>query len=209
MIYILSVLVLAGIESIFFIVAGMELCLGFVLEALIFYYCWAILAQSQGPFCLSAHSTNEESGTQQTWGDIEGQPNPTDPRDIPPHMWWSCAFWGWLNTCLPVWNCGLIPCFALLPCTVCAFLLNLLSQPMSFQNFLILEVDSLSLEKFKNVWIWHLGMWFNGEHGRGGWWLNSMTLTILLFYDSCPHFPRNFCGCVCVSPCVSDELCGV
>lgn len=114
MIYILSVLVLAGIESIFFIVAGMELCLGFVLEALIFYYCWAILAQSQGPFCLSAHSTNEESGTQQTWGDIEGTAEPHRPKGYStPHVMELC-FLGMaehLPACMKLWINPLF-CFA-------------------------------------------------------------------------------------------------
>lgn len=30
------------------------------------------------------------------------------------------------------------------------------------------SVQKHSLEVFKNTWIWHLGMWFNGGHGSTG-----------------------------------------
>jgi len=53
-------LVLAGIGLIFFVVANMGLCFGFVLKTVLiiqgyFHYCWAVLAQSQGLFCFSHH----------------------------------------------------------------------------------------------------------------------------------------------------------
>jgi len=60
------VLVLAGVELIFFIVAIMGLCFGFVLETVLviqgcFSYCRAGLTQSQGRFCYSAHPTGERA----------------------------------------------------------------------------------------------------------------------------------------------------
>ena len=60
-------LVLARIELICLIIASMGLCFGFVLETVLiiqgcFHYCWAVLTQSQGLFCLSPHPTSEEAG---------------------------------------------------------------------------------------------------------------------------------------------------
>jgi len=57
-------LVLAGVELIFFIAASMELCCGFVLETVLiiqgcFSYCWAALKQTQGLFCSSRHPTSK------------------------------------------------------------------------------------------------------------------------------------------------------
>ena len=62
-----SALVLAGIELIFFVVANMVLCFGFVLEAVLviqgcFPYCWAVITQSQGLFCFSPQPTSERLG---------------------------------------------------------------------------------------------------------------------------------------------------
>jgi len=73
----LFVLVLAGIELIFFPVASTGLCFRFVLEtALIiqgcFCYCWAELAQSQGPSCSSPHPTSEQAGSAQEAGRWHG-----------------------------------------------------------------------------------------------------------------------------------------
>ena len=66
-------LVLAGIELIFFIVAGMGLRFGFVLKTVLitqgcFHYCRAVLTQSQGLFCVSPHPTSEEAGGAQEVG---------------------------------------------------------------------------------------------------------------------------------------------
>lgn len=54
----LPVLVLYGIELIFFIVACMVLCFGYVMKTVLvthqfFSYCWAKLTQHQGLFCFS------------------------------------------------------------------------------------------------------------------------------------------------------------
>lgn len=69
----LSVLVLAGVKLVFFTVAGMRLCFGFLLETVVimwgcFPYCWAGFLQSQGLFCLSPHPTNEQPGCAQVAG---------------------------------------------------------------------------------------------------------------------------------------------
>ena len=68
----ISVLVLAGVELIFLIVASMGWCFGVVLETLItqrcFPYCWAVLTQSQGLFCSSSHPTSEGAGGAQKGG---------------------------------------------------------------------------------------------------------------------------------------------
>lgn len=59
-----GVLVLAGVEFIF-IIAGMGLYFGFVLERITlgcFGCCWAGLAQNQGLLCSSPHPTREETG---------------------------------------------------------------------------------------------------------------------------------------------------
>ena len=61
---ILGVLVLAGVELIFLIVASMGLSFGFVLETVLitqgcFSYCWAVLTQSQGLFCSSYRPASE------------------------------------------------------------------------------------------------------------------------------------------------------
>jgi len=58
------VLVLAGIELIFFIVASMGLCFGFVLKTVLITEgcvssCWAVLTQSQAPFGSSPCPTSE------------------------------------------------------------------------------------------------------------------------------------------------------
>ena len=68
-----GVLVLAGTELIFFIVANMGLCFGFVLKTVLiiqecFSYCWAVLTQSQGLCCFSHHPTSEEAGGAQEAG---------------------------------------------------------------------------------------------------------------------------------------------
>jgi len=60
------VLVLAQIELIFFLIASVGLCFGFVLKTVwvthqCFHYCWAVLTQSQGFFCFSHHPTSEEA----------------------------------------------------------------------------------------------------------------------------------------------------
>ena len=67
------VLVLAGIELIFFIVASTGLCFGFVLKTVLiiqgcFHYCRAVLTQSQGLFCFSPHPTSEKAGGAQEVG---------------------------------------------------------------------------------------------------------------------------------------------
>jgi len=61
------VLVLAGIELIFFLVAGIGLCFGLVLETVLvtqrcFGHCWAVLTQSSGPSCPSHRPTGEWAG---------------------------------------------------------------------------------------------------------------------------------------------------
>ena len=68
-----SVLVLAGIELIFFIVASMGMCFAFVLRTVLiaqgcFSYCWAVLTQSQGLCCSSPHPASEEAGGAQGVG---------------------------------------------------------------------------------------------------------------------------------------------
>jgi len=55
-----NVLVWANLEFIFFIVAGMGLRFGFLLETLLvtqrcFRYCWAVLTQCQGLFFFPPH----------------------------------------------------------------------------------------------------------------------------------------------------------
>ena len=57
----------------FFTVASMGLCFGFVLKTVFmiqgcFSYCWAALTQSQGLFCFSHHPTSEEAGGAQEAG---------------------------------------------------------------------------------------------------------------------------------------------
>lgn len=32
----------------------------------------------------------------------------------------------------------------------------------------VVESLSLCVEVFRNMWIWHLGIWFRGEHGDSG-----------------------------------------
>jgi len=49
---------------IFFTVAGMGLCFGFVVKTVLiiegcFHYCWAVLTQCQGLFCFWHHPTSE------------------------------------------------------------------------------------------------------------------------------------------------------
>ena len=68
-----NMLVLSGTELIFFLVASMGLCFGFVLKTVFiiqgcFSYCWAVLTQSQGLFCSSPHPTSEEAGGAQEVG---------------------------------------------------------------------------------------------------------------------------------------------
>jgi len=63
----LGALVLAQVELIFFIVASVRLCFGFVLNAVLiiqgcFHYCRAVLTQSQGLFCFSPRPISEEAG---------------------------------------------------------------------------------------------------------------------------------------------------
>jgi len=58
------VLILSEIELIFFIVASMRLCFGFVLKTVLitqtcFSYCWAVLTQSQGLFCFPHYTTRK------------------------------------------------------------------------------------------------------------------------------------------------------
>lgn len=61
-------LILAGIELIFFTAAGMGQCFGFLLKAVLIdneemlSYCRATLAQNQGLFCSTHHPTSEEAG---------------------------------------------------------------------------------------------------------------------------------------------------
>ena len=55
-----TVLVLAGIKLIFFVVASIRLFFEFVQKPVLIiqgcvWYCWAVLTQSQGLFCLSHH----------------------------------------------------------------------------------------------------------------------------------------------------------
>lgn len=69
----LSVLVLTGVNLVFFTVAGVRPCFGFVLETVVitrecFPYCWAGFMQSQGLFLLSPHPTNEQLGCAQVVG---------------------------------------------------------------------------------------------------------------------------------------------
>ena len=60
-------LVLSGVELIFFIVASVRLCSGFVLKSVLiiqryFHYCWGVLTQGQGLLCSSHHCTSKEAG---------------------------------------------------------------------------------------------------------------------------------------------------
>lgn len=79
MVYILSVLVLTRIESIFFIVAGMEQHCYFIIVEPFLHRVKALFASQPTP-PMRSQVQNKLGGTQR------GQPNPTDPRDIPPHM---------------------------------------------------------------------------------------------------------------------------
>ena len=84
------VLVLAGIELIFCIVASMGLCFGFVLKTVLiiqgcFRYCWAALTQSQGLFCSPPHQRAGWGCTRSWEGTQPGQLTPTAQRDIPYH----------------------------------------------------------------------------------------------------------------------------
>jgi len=59
-----TVLVLGGLQLIFFIAASMRLCFGFLLKTVLivqgcFRYCWAVLTQSQGFFWSSHNPTSE------------------------------------------------------------------------------------------------------------------------------------------------------
>ena len=80
------VLVLAGIELIFFVVACMGLCFGFVLQTVLmiqgcFSYCWAVLTQHQGLFCFSPHSPASRLGVhKKLWGDTAGTADPNWPK---------------------------------------------------------------------------------------------------------------------------------
>ena len=66
------VLLLAGTELIFFLLANMmRLCFGFVLKTVLialrcFNYCWEMLARSQGLFCYLHHPTTSHVGIP-TW----------------------------------------------------------------------------------------------------------------------------------------------
>ena len=87
-----TVLVLAGIELIFFIVASVGLRFGFVLETALviqacFHYCRAVLRES-GPFLLLTPPHQQVGwGCTRSWeGTQLGQLTPTAQRDIPDHM---------------------------------------------------------------------------------------------------------------------------
>ena len=90
------VLVLAWIELIFFIVASMRLCFGFVLETVLiiqgcFRYCWAVLTQSRPFLLLTPPHQRVGWGCTRSWeGTQLGRLTPTDQRDIPYHMM-SCS----------------------------------------------------------------------------------------------------------------------
>jgi len=86
------VLLLAGVELIFSIIACTVLWFGFVIKTVLvtqgcFSYCWAVLTEHQGLFCFSSHPTSEEAGgapeieRRHSW---DSWP-PTDQRDIPYH----------------------------------------------------------------------------------------------------------------------------
>ena len=81
------VLVLAGIELIFFTVASMELCFGFLLKTVLiilgcFSYCWAVLTHSQGLFCFSHQWVGW--GCTRSWeGSQLEQLTSNNQRDIP------------------------------------------------------------------------------------------------------------------------------
>jgi len=82
------VLVLAGIELIVFVAAGMRLCFGFLQKTLLttqgcFSHCWAVLTHSQGLFCSSPCPTSERAGGAQetTWQeDVVRQGLVSSPR---------------------------------------------------------------------------------------------------------------------------------
>lgn len=89
-----QVLVLAGVEFVFFIVAHIMIYFGFVTRTVITHrclsYCWAVLAQHQGLFCfLRCPGSKDAGGAQETetgqarW---PGQVTPSDQSDIPCHM---------------------------------------------------------------------------------------------------------------------------
>ena len=79
------------IELIFFIVATMGLCFGFVTKTVLvtqgyFNYCWTVLAQHQGLLCFSPHPTSKQAGDAQEAARGHSQLTPTDQRDTPRRM---------------------------------------------------------------------------------------------------------------------------
>lgn len=82
----LFVMFLAGPELIFFTVASVELCFGFVLETELiiqgyFHYQWAMLTQHQGLFCLSPHPISNRAG--RALGDGTGHSQDSWPQLTP------------------------------------------------------------------------------------------------------------------------------
>lgn len=155
-------LLLAGKKLIFSPVANMWLCSGFVLEALLiiqgsFPFCWAILMQSQGLFCLS-HPPAASRLHVPSWVKAEGWRlkaegwRMKDEGDVPsggdcPPESLSCV----VESCSPGggWTLGSgkwAPCFALLACTALGFLVELTYlNPWNF---------SLSLFSFSSQTEW-------------------------------------------------------
>ena len=84
------VLVSAGIELIFFVVAGMGLCFGFVLKTVLIIQFSLLLSSaytaSRPPLLLTPPRHGASWGSTRSWeGTQPGQLAPTDQRDIPHH----------------------------------------------------------------------------------------------------------------------------
>ena len=64
--------------------------------------------------------------------------------------------WRWLNTCLLMGSCELIPCFALLACVAFALPIKLsLSQPTSFCTFTLLILSPIPLGESERAAAWY------------------------------------------------------
>lgn len=86
-------LVLFGIEAIFFTVGNMGLCFAFVLKRVDNRDVLFITQQTR-LFCLSPHPTNEQTGVHKEHlvGALIGQLTPTDPRHILDQMTSGTAY---------------------------------------------------------------------------------------------------------------------
>ena len=105
--------VLAGIELIFFIVASMGLCFGFVQRTVLitqgcFRYCWAVLTQSQGLFCSSPTPSAGGLGVhKKLGGDAAGTADPNRPKGYSrPYDMLSTWSWGNEEEGRDIWSDG-------------------------------------------------------------------------------------------------------